>query len=34
VIPVREAVYRRRARIAGTLAYEAEIDAISVYERA
>ena len=33
VIPVREAVYRRRARIAGTLAYEAEIDGIAVYER-
>jgi predicted nucleotidyltransferase len=33
VIPVRESVYRRRARIAGTLAYEAEIDGISVYER-
>src|SRR5580692_8544696 len=34
VIPVREAVYRRRAKIAGTLAYEAEIDGISVYVRA
>jgi predicted nucleotidyltransferase len=34
VIPVREAVYRRRAKIVGTLAYEAEIDGISVYERA
>lgn len=34
VIPVRESVYRRRAKIAGTLAYEAEIDGISVYERA
>lgn len=34
VIPVRESVYRRRARIAGTLAYEAEIDGIAVYERA
>jgi hypothetical protein len=34
VIPVREAVYRRRAKIAGTLAYEAEIDGIFVYERA
>ncbi len=33
VVPVREAVYRRRAKIAGTLAYEAEIDGISVYER-
>ncbi len=34
VIPVREAVYRQRAKIAGTLAYEAEIDGIAVYERA
>ena len=34
VIPVRNAVYRRRARIAGTLAHEAEIDGIAVYERA
>jgi len=34
VIPVREAVYRRRSKIAGTLAYEAEIDGIAVYERA
>jgi uncharacterized protein len=34
VIPVREAVYRRKAKIAGTLAYEAEIDGIAVYERA
>lgn len=34
VIPVREAVYRRRAKIVGTLAYEAEIDGIAVYERA
>jgi len=34
VIPVRDAVYRRRARIVGTLAYEAEIDGIAVYERA
>jgi predicted nucleotidyltransferase len=33
VIPVREAVYHRRAKIAGTLAYEAEIDGIAVYER-
>jgi len=33
VVPVREAVYRRRAKIAGTLAYEAEIDGIAVYER-
>jgi predicted nucleotidyltransferase len=34
VIPVRDAVYRRRARIAGTRAYDAEIDGIAVYERA
>jgi predicted nucleotidyltransferase len=34
VVPVRDAVYRRRAKIAGTLAYEAEIDGIAVYERA
>lgn len=34
VVPVREGVYRRRAKIAGTLAYEAEIDGIAVYERA
>jgi predicted nucleotidyltransferase len=34
VIPVREAVYRRRGKIAGTLAYEAEIDGIAVYDRA
>jgi predicted nucleotidyltransferase len=33
VVPVRDAVYRRRAKIAGTLAYEAEIDGIAVYER-
>ena len=33
VVPVRDSVYRRRARIAGTLAYEAEIDGIAVYER-
>jgi predicted nucleotidyltransferase len=33
VIPVRETVYRRRAKIPGTLAYEAEIDGIAVYER-
>jgi hypothetical protein len=33
VIPVRDAVYRRKAKIAGTLAYEAEIDGIAVYER-
>jgi uncharacterized protein len=34
VIPVRDSVYQRRAKIAGTLAYEAEIDGIAVYERA
>lgn len=34
VIPVREGVYRRRSRIVGTLAYEAAIDGIPVYERA
>jgi predicted nucleotidyltransferase len=34
VVPVREAVYHRRAKIAGTLAFEAEIDGIAVYERA
>jgi predicted nucleotidyltransferase len=34
VVPVRDAVYRRRAKIPGTLAYEAEIDGIAVYERA
>lgn len=33
VVPVREAVYRKRAKIAGTLAYEAEIDGVAVYER-
>jgi len=33
VVPVRDSVYRRRAKIAGTLAYEAEIDGIAVYER-
>jgi uncharacterized protein len=33
IIPVRDAVYRRRARIAGTLAYEAEIDGVAVYGR-
>src|SRR5277367_5243231 len=33
VIPVRAAVFRRRAKIAGTLAYEVEIDGIAVYER-
>ena len=34
VVPVRDGVYRRRAKIAGILAYEAEIDGIAVYERA
>jgi predicted nucleotidyltransferase len=34
VIPVRECIYRQKAKIAGTLAYEAEIDGIAVYERA
>lgn len=34
VIPVREAVYQRRSKIVGTLAYEAEIDGIAVYEQA
>ena len=34
VIPVRDAVYLRRPKIAGTLAYEAEIEGIAVYERA
>jgi predicted nucleotidyltransferase len=33
IIPVRDIVYRRRAKIAGTLAYEAAIDGIAVYER-
>jgi predicted nucleotidyltransferase len=33
VIPVRDAVYHRRSKIAGTLAYEAEIDGVAVYER-
>jgi predicted nucleotidyltransferase len=33
VIPVRDAVCQRRMKIAGTLAYEAEIDGIAVYER-
>jgi len=33
VIPVRASVYDRRARIPGTLAYEAALDGISVYER-
>ena len=34
VIPVREAAYRKRAKIAGALAYEAETDGVLVYERA
>jgi hypothetical protein len=34
VIPVRNSVYERKARIVGTLAYEASLDGISVYERA
>src|SRR5580658_2770727 len=34
IIPVTDAVYRRRAKIAGTLAYEAEIDGVAVYARA
>jgi predicted nucleotidyltransferase len=33
VIPVRECTYRQKAGIAGTLAYEAAIDGIAVYER-
>jgi predicted nucleotidyltransferase len=33
VIPVRNFIYQRRAKIAGTLAYEAAIDGIAVYER-
>lgn len=33
VIPVRESVYQSRARIAGTLAYEAARDGVMVYER-
>jgi hypothetical protein len=34
VIPVREAVYRRKAKIAGALAHEVSLDRIAVYERA
>ena len=34
VVPVRHTVYRRRSKIPGTLAYEAEIDGIAVCERA
>jgi len=34
VIPVSEAAYQKRAKIAGTLAYEAAIDGVMVYERA
>jgi hypothetical protein len=33
VISVSDAVYRRRAKIAGTLAYEVEIEGVAVYER-
>ncbi len=33
VIPVRDSIYRQKARIVGTLAYEAEIDGIAVYDR-
>ena len=33
VIPVRNCVYERKARIVGTLAYEASLDGVSVYER-
>jgi uncharacterized protein len=33
VVPVRDSIYRRRAKVVGTLAYEAEIDGIAVYER-
>lgn len=33
IVPVRESVYRRRASVPGTLAYEAEIDGVLVYER-
>jgi predicted nucleotidyltransferase len=32
VIPVRNRVYQRRAKIVGTLSYEAEIDGAAVYE--
>jgi hypothetical protein len=34
VIPVRETVYRDRAKIAGTLAFEASRDGVTVYEGA
>ncbi len=34
IIPVRETTYQKRAKIAGTLAYEAAIDGVMVYERA
>jgi predicted nucleotidyltransferase len=33
VIPCREAIFRRKARIAGTLAYEAAHSGTVVYER-
>ncbi len=33
VIPVREGVFERKARVVGTLAYEASLDGIAVYER-
>jgi predicted nucleotidyltransferase len=34
VILVRDCIYRQKAKIAGTFAYEAEIDGIAVYELA
>ena len=34
VIPCRESVYRRKSRIAGSLAYHAAADGVVVYERA
>jgi predicted nucleotidyltransferase len=33
IIPVSDAAYQKRAKIAGTLAYEANIDGVMVYER-
>jgi uncharacterized protein len=33
VIPCREGMFRRKARIPGTLAYEAAIEGVVVYER-
>ena|SRR6185436_789291 len=33
VIPVRESVFRRKARIAGTVPFEAALEGIVVYER-